>query len=272
MRSSIPARLARGFLATRPARVSWPGGVISFTFDDFPKSALTSGGAILERYGLRGTYYASLGMAGSENHLGPMFEHEDLRAAHDAGHEIACHTYTHRDCCRATGPAIVAEIAENGAALAGLLGGVKITNFAYPYGAVSLAGKRVLSTCFDTCRGVGQGANYGIVDLADLLAVRIYNRGFDRAALRRTIDRNRALGGWIIFFTHDVSVKPSDFGCTPSQLEAIVADAAERAPVLPVRDVVAGLAQFKPTGGGELRPSLGRFWQGAVRASPPSYR
>ena len=76
MRVSIAARLVReigGFLYTRPAKVNWPGGVVSFTFDDFPRSGWVNGGAILEDYDRRGTYYAALGMMGTENHLGPMF-------------------------------------------------------------------------------------------------------------------------------------------------------------------------------------------------------
>src|SRR6185437_4505492 len=87
-RVSIAARLVReigGFLCTRPAKVNWPGGVVSFTFDDFPRSAWVSGGAILEQYDRRGTYYAALGMAGTENHLGPMFTPDDLRQAHAHG-------------------------------------------------------------------------------------------------------------------------------------------------------------------------------------------
>ena len=47
----------------------------------------------------------------------------------------------------------------------------------------------------------------------------------------------RARNGWIIFYTHDVAEQPSEWGCTPAQLEAVVGYAAQRLPVLPVRDV-----------------------------------
>ena len=47
--------------------------LISFTFDDFPRSALTVGGEILERHGARGTYYASLGVMGKYEAAGLMF-------------------------------------------------------------------------------------------------------------------------------------------------------------------------------------------------------
>src|SRR2546429_104887 len=36
--------------------------LISFTFDDFPRSAFLDAGSILRRYGALGTYYASLGL------------------------------------------------------------------------------------------------------------------------------------------------------------------------------------------------------------------
>jgi peptidoglycan/xylan/chitin deacetylase (PgdA/CDA1 family) len=244
MRSSIAARLAReigGFLSTRPAKVRWPGGVVSFTFDDFPRSAWVHGGAILEAHDVRGTYYTAMSLAGTVNHLGPMFEVDDLRAAHAHGHEIACHTYNHRDCRRASPAEILAEIEENTAALSAALDGAPIDNFAYPYGAVSLSAKSALRDRFASCRSTGQGINRGTADMADLLGVRIYAGSFDRAALCQLIDDNQSADGWLIFYTHDVSETPSDFGCTPEQLRTVVAYAAENSPVLTVRDVLAGL-------------------------------
>jgi peptidoglycan/xylan/chitin deacetylase (PgdA/CDA1 family) len=243
-RVSFAARLIRelgGFLATRPATVGWPGGVVSFSFDDFPRSAWLNGAPILERHDLHGTYYAAMGFAGGGNHLGPMFEIDDLREAHARGHEIACHTYSHLDCMRATPAEIVAETEKNGAALKQVLGGAAPANFAYPFGAVSQTAKNAVHARFDSCRGTGLGINHGTVDLADLLSVSLYNRDFERDRICQLIDDAEALGGWLIFFTHDVAETPSDFGCTPAQLNAIVAYAAQNATVLPVRDVLARL-------------------------------
>jgi peptidoglycan/xylan/chitin deacetylase (PgdA/CDA1 family) len=250
MRSSVCALVARKigwFMRTRPARVSWAGGVASFTFDDFPKTALTVGGAILEKRGLRGTYYTALKLAGTENRLGPMFEPADVQAAHRSGHEIACHTHSHLDCRTAPTAAIESEIGENSRAIATLLDNHAPTSFAYPYGAVSIAAKRALATRFSTCRGTGEGVNHGAVDLADLLVLTLYDRVFDLAAVRRRIDEARATNGWLIVYTHDVADRPSEFGCKPEQFEAVVGYAAQRLTVLPVREVAArfagGLAQ-----------------------------
>ncbi len=244
MRASIATHLARRLgrlLPTQPRPVTWPGGVVSFTFDDFPKSALAAGGAILERHGARGTYYVSFGLAGSENHLGRLCDGEDVAAAHRAGHEIACHTFRHLDCSRVAADRLLADIARNAVAL-GALTGVEAENFAYPYGGLSLSAKRVLSRRFLSCRGIAAGINAGTADFADLKANRIRAAAGPEGGFRRLIDAARAAAGWLIFYTHDVAERPSDFGCTPAQLDAVVAYAAATGAVLPVRDVVAGLA------------------------------
>jgi len=254
MRSSISALLARrigGFMRGRPARVDWPGGVASFTFDDFPKSALTVGGAILEQHGGRGTYYTAMNFAGTERKLGRMFDVEDVAAADRAGHEIACHTLSHLDCRWAKPADIEREIDDNGRALAAMLGGDNApASFAYPYGAVSLRARRALGRRFATCRGTGLGLNAGPVDLADLLVIILYDHLYDEAAMRHWIDEAQARNGWVIFYTHDVADRPSEFGCTPAQFEAVVAYAAQRMPVLPVRDVAARII-----GGGADQPA-----------------
>jgi hypothetical protein len=193
---------------------------VSFTFDDFPRSAWLYGGPILEKYDLRGTYYAAMGFAGGGNHLGPMFEIDDLRAAHARGHEIACHTYSHRDCMRAPPAEIVDELERNGVALAQILN-APLVNFAYPFGGVSQTAKRAAHNRFASCRGTGRGINHGTVDLADLLSNSVYSCDFDHDRLCQLVDDAQAVGGWVIFFTHDVAENPSDFGCTPDQLNVM---------------------------------------------------
>ncbi len=244
MRVSLAARLVReigGFFCTRPAKIAWPGGVASFTFDDFPRSAWTNGGAILEKYDRRGTFYAAMGMAGTSGDLGALFDLEDLRAAHAHGHEIGCHTYRHRDCGQLVPSDIADETDRNAVALARVLGAPAISNFAYPFGGVSISAKSELAMRFASCRGTGRGINHGTVDLTDLLSTSIYSRTFDRERLCQLIDDAQAASGWVIFYTHDVADEPSPYGCTPAELQSVVAYAAENMPVLPVREVLAGL-------------------------------
>ncbi len=77
--------------ASREARTP----IISFSFDDFPRSALTIAGDILASHNIQGTYYASLGLMGETTAVGKIFELQDLESLVEAGHELACHTYEH---------------------------------------------------------------------------------------------------------------------------------------------------------------------------------
>ena len=249
MAGSIASHVARriGRLRrVRPVDIAYQGGVVSFSFDDFPKSALTTGGAILEKYGLHGTYYAALGLAGTSGNVGPIAELGEMREAHQRGHELACHTYAHVDCSRASAAEILSELQRNAEAIAALLDGFAARNFAYPFGRYLGPAKRLLAPRFDSCRGTSDGINHRGSDLADLRGTRVYAPQFSESAMRRLIDRTRELGGWLIFYTHDITDTPSRFGCTPRQWESVVAYAAERAAVLPVREVLARLPAGSP--------------------------
>ncbi len=224
----------------RPVSAIWPAGVVSFTFDDFPKSALSAGGAVLEHQGARGTYYTAFGLAGTKGEPGAMFDMDDVRAACARGHEIGCHTYTHIDCAAAKAMQLRSEIAANAAAAA-QIGAHPLANFSYPFGRVSQPANRAVRPHFSSCRGIQPGINDGVPDYSELCANKIYHRLFDEGQMRALIDRNRAVGGWLIFYTHDVGEIPSAYGCTERELNVVVRYATSRSAVLPVRDVMSAM-------------------------------
>ena len=86
--------------ASHPRQVSLANRepVVTFCFDDFPRTAYSVGGAILTRFGARGTYYAALGLMNTENDLGDQFTRRDLDSLLADGHELACHTFSHISC------------------------------------------------------------------------------------------------------------------------------------------------------------------------------
>src|SRR5687767_9120081 len=88
-------RIAAARLAKRPFTLRNRAPIISFTFDDFPVSALHVAGRILEDEGVRGTYYTSLGLMGKTAPTGEMFGEEDVPAVIQRGHELGCHTFAH---------------------------------------------------------------------------------------------------------------------------------------------------------------------------------
>src|SRR5260370_17717072 len=98
---------ARSF-GRRPFAIKTETPLISFTFDDFPRSALLTGGAILQSFGLAGTYYAPLVLMGSQAPTGPFFLPEDLQVLLEHGHELGCHTSDHCDAWH-TQPTLLAD-------------------------------------------------------------------------------------------------------------------------------------------------------------------
>jgi peptidoglycan/xylan/chitin deacetylase (PgdA/CDA1 family) len=101
-----------------PINVKHPGGIISFTFDDFPKTAAQAGADVLMNNDVRGTYYAAFGLAGTDNHQGAHFDQGDIRRLSENGHEIGCHTYNHHDFAKTSVAEIQNDLARSAAALA----------------------------------------------------------------------------------------------------------------------------------------------------------
>jgi peptidoglycan/xylan/chitin deacetylase (PgdA/CDA1 family) len=214
-------------LASRFARREMPlhsdGPIVSFSFDDAPRSAMLTGARVLQAHGVRATYYLSLGLLGTTNEIGPIGDLADVERVLADGHEIGCHTYGHLDAWATTPATYLQSVARNQVELSRLLPGQRFRSFAYPKNGATLAAKRGVQSFFDCCRGGGQDINHGLVDLNLLQACFIDRRaGMDAATLRRLIDRNAQERGWLIFAAHDVSEDAADFACTPDLLESLV--------------------------------------------------
>jgi peptidoglycan/xylan/chitin deacetylase (PgdA/CDA1 family) len=228
-------RATARYLSKQPFTVLPSSPIISFTFDDFPRSALLKGGQILQSFGVGGTFYTSLGLIGKHSDTGEMLVTDDLGTLVEQGHELGCHTFGH---CHAwnTSPAkFEAAIRENGQALQKLIPGASFHSHSYPIGVPRANTKRVASKYFSCCRGGGQTLNRGTVDLNYLSAYFLEQSRDDPGAIKRIIDENSRRSGWLIFATHDVCDDPTHWGCTPSLFEDIVRYAVHSgARILPV--------------------------------------
>lgn len=195
--------------------------IISFTFDDFPRSALTVGGAMLMDQGLRGTYYASMGLMGQQSNEGEMYSVEDLQTLVGEGHELACHTFSHIYCPHASRSEVQQECERNRRTVAEALGGYRLRNFSFPSGAVTWSAKSTATLIYDSCRTVEGGINGNPTDLGFLRANALYSsRPINE--LQRLVEKNTEQAGWLIFYTHDISRRPSGVGCTPECFREIL--------------------------------------------------
>jgi peptidoglycan/xylan/chitin deacetylase (PgdA/CDA1 family) len=227
-------------LARRDVPIPCDHPLISFSFDDFPRTALTVGGSILQEAGVRGTYYAAPGLINTLNHLGPHFCREDLLDLLATGHELASHTYSHAS-ARTTGLAnYVYEVEKGYQTLAETLGLNTSRQFAYPYGEITLRIKSSVGPKMQSCRGIYPGLNGPHVDLNLLRANRICGDTEELAPAKALIDENCRKKSWLIFYTHDVRPNPSPYGCTPALLEQVVRTAVESgARIATIAEVIA---------------------------------
>lgn len=202
-------------LVTRPARHGLRGRHLSVCFDDFPVSAATTGAAVLEEFGARGTYYAAAGLAGTTGSVGLIADAQTARDLVGRGHELGCHTHGHLPCPSLSRTALLASLQANQQAL----DFCRLRTFAYPFGYFDWTAKSAAARRFDTVRTGLKGLNQGRIDLASLRAVPLY-QPMGEAGADRWLEALAAAddGAWLILYTHDVQPQPSPFGCTPQLL------------------------------------------------------
>jgi len=216
-KARISHRLAM-HLPVAPFRANNDSPIISFTFDDVPKSAATTGADILAEFDAHATFYVAAGLIGAPS---PHWDHvnaADIVALHQRGHEIGCHTFSHKKAFELDAAKLEAEIEQNLRHLQALEPGISLKNFAYPYGVGAYRLKRPLRQRFHSCRSVLAGINSGRIDLQFLRSIPLVDGEIDDDGIERAIDGAKAVNGWLIFYSHDVAEVPSAYGCSPRSL------------------------------------------------------
>jgi peptidoglycan/xylan/chitin deacetylase (PgdA/CDA1 family) len=220
--ASKTRREAAKRLARRDAIIEPNEPLISFTFDDFPASALRIGGEILHAHGIAATFYTSFGIIGQDSPCGRIFAADDLERLYSQGHELGCHTYHHLHSTDTPARQFEQSVLKNQQALADFSNTMSMRSHSYPIGCPRVSTKRRVQRLFDCCRGGGQTFNRGNTDLNYLNAFFLEQARGNLKAVYNVIDANRERGGWLIFATHDVDENPSRFGCTPEFFSTVV--------------------------------------------------
>lgn len=215
-----------------------PRPIISFTFDDVPKSSCELGGEILKAHGLRGTYFISMSLMGKSYSIGEAFSRSDLDNLIADGHEIGCHTYGHLDAWKTDPGSLKKSIWENQEKFNEIYPGRSFNTFAYPINAPHPRNKNIAGKHFVCCRGGGQDYNSGMIDLNLLKAYFVDKRNRDdRDGILLTVRKNLDNNGWLIIGTHDIDESPSPYGCTPKLFEDLVLFSLRSgARIVPVND------------------------------------
>jgi peptidoglycan/xylan/chitin deacetylase (PgdA/CDA1 family) len=225
VRGKLRREMAR-VLNRRPLRQPVTRPMVSFSFDDVPLSAATAGAEILEAASARGAFYVCGGFAsGAEGDNGPYADWATLAALAARGHEVGCHTFGHRNCAKLGAEPARAQARRNQDAFVAH-GLPRPATFAFPFGDVSPRAKAALSSDYQMLRATWPGLLRQGRDLDAAPAVAFEGASaFDTA--RVWLERARAERAWLILYSHDVSDRPSPFGCTPMALAQAVRLAVE---------------------------------------------
>jgi peptidoglycan/xylan/chitin deacetylase (PgdA/CDA1 family) len=215
-------------------------GYLSLSFDDIPRSAWTEGGAILDRHGLRGTYFLCGSLCDRVFEGREQFRHSDVADILAQGHEIGSHFYHHHSAL-ALGPRQVArEIALNDAFLSGVAGpGFRAQSTAYPFGEMSLAAKWLCSRRFQTSRGARMGVNPGGADRDQLCVLPIDNAFKGQTDLVKVFATAADQKSWVILLAHGIDGTDHPYSCPPARLDQAIRLAIEAGlTILPVAEVM----------------------------------
>jgi len=212
----------------------------TFTFDDCPRSALEIGGGLLEQHGLAGTFFVAGSMLDdSAGKNGKMLGSRDLKALVGRGHELGCHTYSHKSVRVTPIGELRTDLDHNREVLLGASGAESLVSFAYPYGEACWTAKAEIAKRFSAARGVRPGINGRILDLAQLLCVPVYSHEFPAERVQALIQHTVKTRGWLIFGTHEIEDAPPTYGCTEQQfaqvLDMVIASKVE---VLSMRSAI----------------------------------
>lgn len=213
--------------------------IISFSYDDFPKSAIEIGATELEKHGFQGSFYPAASFCDAHEEGQDYYTQDDIQRLRAHGHEIGCHTYDHANLLRLNNREIDDQFARNQAFFAETMQADTFVSMAYPFGNVSPRVKKVAQKRFPICRGVWSGVNSGMIDMA-LLKVVGLDHHLTAEQTRAWIDQARAENGWLIFVAHDIRSDHSPYGISPeryAEIVSVVADA--NIEVLTIRDAAA---------------------------------
>jgi peptidoglycan/xylan/chitin deacetylase (PgdA/CDA1 family) len=215
-------RMAEGLGGPRAA-IGLEKGALSVTFDDFPRTAWTEGGAVLAAHGVKGTYYVSGRLCGGTMDGQEQYSEDDLTTLSGAGHEVGCHTFDHISALKSSPAAFARSIEENAKFIADRLDGLEARSFAYPYGHACLTAFRTISDHnFTSARLVVGGCNGPSLRPLRLSALALENGRPEAGGWEALVEKAAAERRWLIIMTHDVQDRPSPYGCTPAVLDALL--------------------------------------------------
>jgi len=193
-------------------------GVVSFCFDDAPRSSCVVGRQILESMDCHGTWYIAGGLTDRMEQGRLCHSVSDVQDLANSGHHIGCHTFSHKRCATLTGDEMEDELKRNADFFESI--GLPSTglDFSFPLGSFDIASKRIAARYFRSSRIIGGGIQVGSADMNALKSLSLYQHSMSPERTTVLMKEVALRRGWLMLYTHDIEDSPSRWGCTSGLL------------------------------------------------------
>ncbi|AGL20822.1 Ig-like domain-containing protein [Actinoplanes sp. N902-109] len=232
---------------------------VSLTYDDGTDDQLEAAD-IMAQHGVTGTFYLNSSRFGAPGRLNA----DEARALQSAGNEIGGHSVTHADLPTLTADEQKRQICNDRSSL--LAQGLRVTNFAYPYGDDSPETQQIVAACgYNSARVVGDIVSPGScsgcpfaeqIPPTNRYSIRTPDSIKPRISLvdmqNYVLQAEQGGGGWVVIVMHRVCDDCDPYAVTPAKLDAFLSwltpRAADGTVVRTVAEVVGGDVQPSVTG------------------------
>ena len=163
-----------------------PGGLpmLAITFDDAWRDTLELALPVLAKRGLSATVFAAVDFAVSAESGKPFIRPGELRELGDAGHEVGCHSWSHRELPDVPDEELGRELLDSRRWLEDVVGR-RVVTFAYPRGAYDERSVAIVRREYESAVTIRRGFCHSGVDRALLPRLGIHDD------VSRTVSRLR---------------------------------------------------------------------------------
>lgn len=194
--------------------------MVSISFDDAWKTQYTKALPLLEKYGIKGTFYITTQYFNTTKYTGFMTKAQ-VKDLYTRGHEIGGHTVTHRDLTTLGATALKNELVNSKNVLETVIG-AKINSIAYPFGSYN---QKVIDATkvagYETGRTVIAGTNTTVTPAYELRAISP-DITTPLADVYAAIDDAKQNGTWLVIALHEIDSTGREYMHTPEYLEAVL--------------------------------------------------
>lgn len=194
--------------------------MVSITFDDSWISQYTNALPILEKAGMKGTFYIT---------TEPLIERWDefmnptqVKDIANRGHEIGGHTVTHPHLPELSDADITKEVTDSKKYLETLVGR-SVTALAYPFGEFNSTVKNLIKSAgYTTARGVqGETLNIATTDKYNLQSPCLL-KTTPFSTVKKAIDNAKSKKQWYILCFHEIKNNGTEYSVSVAQFQKII--------------------------------------------------